>query len=131
LRYLHICLQYVLIRFIPSIILPNLHSPPFLEQFQQVSLFSCSIFTHICKVHPPSSICCLPFPVPQIPTHTELFYLPVFQFFRCILIVRGSFTLVFFTCIYCTLFRLLALSLSSCSLIIQQLSVHFIYYLHT
>jgi hypothetical protein len=54
LWYLHMCLQYILVRFIPSIILP-LPLSPFLEQFQQVSFFcfhiwiqnTCTILTLI------------------------------------------------------------------------------------
>jgi hypothetical protein len=49
-------------------------------------------------------------------------------FFKCIVIVKGSFICVFHTCISCTLIRstplLVTLSLSHCSPIMQQLTVH-------
>jgi hypothetical protein len=49
--------------------------------------------------------------------------------FKYILIAQGDFTLVFHTCIYRTLIRLtpsITFSLSHCSPIIQQLSMHFV-----
>jgi hypothetical protein len=48
LWHLHMCLQCILIRFIPSIILP--HPPlPFLEQFQHIAVHLC---TQVYKVDP-------------------------------------------------------------------------------
>jgi hypothetical protein len=122
------CLQCVLIRFTLSIIL--LHPPsPFLRTISTgfIVLFSYMNIKHIDHNCLPWST---PFtlPPPVLPTSgQDLFYLPALHFFfKCILIVQESFALVFQTCIHCTLIRLfLTLSLLPCSLIIQQLSVHF------
>jgi hypothetical protein len=71
------CLQNILIRFTPSIILTH---PPFLEQFQQVSFTI--LFSHMnTKYFYPSS----PFPY-ALPASTgtkpqkDLFYLPALFF---------------------------------------------------
>jgi hypothetical protein len=45
-------------------------------------------------------------PLPWVPTaRKDLFYLPALQFFKCVLIVQGRFTLVLQACIYCALIK--------------------------
>jgi hypothetical protein len=94
------CLKYILVGFIPSIILPL---PPclLLEQFQQVSFFyfhiwiqnTSTIFTLINSF--------------LVPTH---WHLPVektyFSLLPFILLVQGDFALVLQACIYCDLIKL-------------------------
>jgi hypothetical protein len=53
LWHLHMSLQCFLIRFTPSIIFPHL---PFTLYKNNFSMFHCSIFTHIYKVHQPCSL---------------------------------------------------------------------------
>jgi hypothetical protein len=87
----------------------------------------CSISIHIYKLHWPylpsfTLFVPLPFPLASSPRQC-LFYFCVLHFLKCILI--KGFTLVFHTCIYYALIRLIP-SIPYFS--IQQLSVHFIGY---
>jgi hypothetical protein len=53
--------------------------------------------------HPPH----LPSPLPLVITPREnLFYTPVLNFLKCILVIQGDFTLILHTCLYCILIRL-------------------------
>jgi hypothetical protein len=77
----------------------------FLEQFQQVPLFYFHTWiqntpTVVTLLHP----LCLPLPSHRypLPDRTRFSFLS-FIFYKGILIVRGHFTLVFHTCIYCVL----------------------------
>jgi hypothetical protein len=84
--------------------------PPFLEQFQQVSLFNfytrikgvSTIFTFLYPLYLPS-----PFPLASFPGQ-DLFCLFVILLLKCILMGQRVFTLAFYTCIYiCTLLILI------------------------
>jgi hypothetical protein len=67
-----------------------------------IVLFSYTIY----NTHPPYlPSFTLPLPTGTHP-QTDLFYLPVLHFFKCMLIVQEDFTLIFHTCIYHTLIRL-------------------------
>jgi hypothetical protein len=66
----------------------------------------------------------LSFPLSLVPIpRQDLFYFPLLQLFKCILLIQGSFALVFQTCLYSALIRLtpilFTLSPSSCFPIIQ------------
>jgi hypothetical protein len=97
LWHLHMCLQYILVRSTPSIILPH----PSLLRI--ISMSQCSTFIHIQSIstifvllhplHVPSSLPLMPTP------GQDLFYLPVLRVFKGILIIQGVFALVFHTCI--------------------------------
>jgi hypothetical protein len=101
------CLQYILDKFTPSIVLSLL--PPLLEQFQQVFilLFSYMDTKYIHHIHPHSSFpCAHPPPSSTHPWKRPIFSLLPFIFLKCVLIVQGSFTLVLQTCIYHALIKL-------------------------
>jgi hypothetical protein len=109
------------------LILPHLLFKTILTCF--IVLFSYTYTKHIEHIHSPS-----PSPLTwPLPTGTYSGTGPVFSilpFCRGIFIVKRDFAMVFHTCIYYTLI-ILALSLTPCSLIIQQLSVLSLCYLHT
>jgi hypothetical protein len=94
------------LRFTASLVL-HLFSP-FLEQFQQVSLF----YFHT-WIQPTSTIFTfphtlfMPCPLQLVPTsRQDCFTFLSFMFLKCILIVQGNFILVFQTCVYCVLIKL-------------------------
>jgi hypothetical protein len=118
---LHTCLHYILIRCTPPSF--SLIPPPFLEQFQPVSLFCFHAW-----IQNTSATFALLYPFLILPpTSTYPWTGPVLpswlSFFKCILIVQGGFTLIFHTCnISHTLIRLTPTT--TFSPIIQQLLVH-------
>jgi hypothetical protein len=122
LRYLHMCLPYILVGLIPSIIV-SLSSPPTLEQFQQVSFFYFHIWIqNTSTIYPHSPFLCVhPWTRPIFPSYPLFIYF----FVTCVLIVQGGCTLVFQVCIYCAFIKLtpfpslLTHSLSPCSHNIQ------------
>jgi hypothetical protein len=98
------CLQYILVRFIPTIILPP-PPTPFLEQFQQISLFYPHIWIQNISIIFTLSLCS-PTLVPS--PRKELLYPPVLHFLlKCILLVQGGFTLALPACIYHALSKLI------------------------
>jgi hypothetical protein len=104
LWHLYMYWHYILIRFTTSIVV----LPPFLEQFQQISL----LCFHMCvKVHLPYSLSfTLSVFYPSLPTGTHSQIGPVLlscpSVLKCIFIVKSGNTMAFSTRIYCTSFRL-------------------------
>jgi hypothetical protein len=80
LWYLYMCLQYILVKFITSIILPL---PPFWEQFQQVSFFCFHIWIQnrsITSQSFPSFLC---LPLSQWYPSLEKIYFSLLPFIFC------------------------------------------------
>jgi hypothetical protein len=101
------CLQYILVRFTPSIILSS-SLTVFLEQFQQISFFyfrvwiqnASTIFTLI-----PTFL--VPTHLPMVPTlRKDLFFLHAFHFLKVYINSPRGFTLILHTYIYHTLIKL-------------------------
>jgi hypothetical protein len=114
LWYLYKCLQYILIRLTPTSF--SLIPPPLLRTIRTgfIILFSYLNTKYIHHILPLSPFP-YAFPSPVVSTpRTDLFYLPVLHFFKCILIVQGILPNP----------SLLTLSQLPCSPIIQQLRVH-------
>jgi hypothetical protein len=101
------CLQYILVGFTPSIILPLFPSPllrTISTGFILLVLYMNIKYIH--HIHPQS-----PFPYshpfPQVLTpRKKLFYPFALHFWRCILMVQVGFTLVLQACVYHALIKL-------------------------
>jgi hypothetical protein len=129
LWHLRMCLEYILIRLTPSIILPHSSLSHFLGQFQQVSLFYFQTW-----IQNTSTIFTLlnPFLMPfhwYAPLERTCFtFFPVFHFLK-LYIDRPRGVHIGISNMYISCFNqinplILTLCLSLCSPIIQQLTVH-------